>query len=117
MFEFFDIKLIEGTEIDLVLTKKRPADPSKDYFPTYIFDIVLHGSNTITGHCDLRIGHNDNTYFGGNIGYCIEEEHRGHYYAVKACLLMKDIAKMHNLDYLIITCDPDNIPSRKPVNI
>lgn len=69
MFEFLDIDRIEGEEIDLILAKKIPANPSRDYFPCYLFNIVLHGSNTKTGSILLRIGHNDNTYYGGNIGY------------------------------------------------
>lgn len=104
MFEFLDIDRIEGEEIDLILVKKTPANPSKDYFPCYLLNIVLHGSNTKTGSIP---------YYGGNIGYGISEEHRGHHYASKACILLKETAKTHGLDYLIITCDPDNIPSRK----
>ena len=65
------------------------------------------------GECDLRVGHNENTYYGGNIGYSINEEYRGHHYAGKACLLLFELAKRHNMDYLIISCDPDNFASRK----
>lgn len=106
MFEFLDIYRISGEEIDLILVKKTPADPSKNYFPCYLFNILLHGSNTKVGAILLRISHNDNTYYGGNIGYGINEEHRGHHYASKACLLLMEVAKTHGLDYLIITCDP-----------
>lgn len=65
------------------------------------------------GACELRIGHNDNLYYGGNIGYGIEEEYRGHHYAGKACLLLFELARKHDLKYLIITCNPDNYASRK----
>lgn len=65
------------------------------------------------GTCDLRIGHNLNTYYGGNIGYRVQEEYRGHNYAGKACLLLFQLAKKHNMDYLVITCNPDNYASRK----
>ena len=54
------------------------------------------------GVCDLRIGHNDNVYYGGNIGYSIGEAYRGHHYAAKACLLLFELAKKHNLEYVII---------------
>ena len=66
-----------------------------------------------SGACDLRIGHNDNTYYGGNIGYSIDKQYRGHHYAGKACLLLFELAKLHGFKYLIITCDPDNHASRK----
>ena len=65
------------------------------------------------GVCDLRIGHNDKLYYGGNIGYRIDEEYRGNHYAGKACLLLFELAQKHGLEYLIITCNPDNYPSRK----
>ena len=30
---------------------------------------------------------------------------------MKACKLLFNLAKKHEMDYLIITCKPDNIPS------
>lgn len=65
------------------------------------------------GSCDLRIGHNENLYYGGNIGYRVEEAYRGNHYAGKACLLLFELARKHDLQYLIITCNPDNAASRK----
>ncbi|HEY8364569.1 MAG TPA: GNAT family N-acetyltransferase [Haloplasmataceae bacterium] len=65
------------------------------------------------GFIDIRIGHNKNTYYGGNIGYTIYEPFRGHHYAAKACNIIKQIAIYHNMTKLYITCNPDNIPSRK----
>ena len=60
------------------------------------------------GKIDLRIGHNGNVYYGGNIGYSVDKKYRGHHYAGKACLLLFELAKKHHMDYLIITCVPDN---------
>ena len=65
------------------------------------------------GYCDLRIGYNDNLYYGGHIGYGINEEYRGYHYAAQACKLLFKLAKMHGMDYLYITCNPNNLPSRK----
>ena len=65
------------------------------------------------GVCDLRLGHNDLLYFGGNIGYRVEEPYRGHHYAAKACRLLFGLAKQHEMEYVVITCNPDNIASRK----
>lgn len=33
------------------------------------------------GTCDLRIGYNDNLYYGGHIGYRVFPEYRGNHYA------------------------------------
>jgi len=96
----------------LVLEKTVDGDEEKGWVPAYHFAICnLEG--TKMGICDLRVGHNDKLYFGGNIGYRVEETYRGHHYAGKACLLLLELAKKHEMGYLIITCNPDNYPSRK----
>lgn len=109
---FYDIDDLKDNEIYLKLTKTCEAQPEKRWLPAYYFDICLLDGTSI-GHCDLRIGHNDKTYIGGNIGYGIDEEYRGHRYATKACKLLFKQAKKHDLDYLIITCVPDNIASAR----
>lgn len=113
---FFDIKDLRTTEIFLKLNKTCEAQPEKKWLPTYYFDICLV-NGTVIGYCDLRIGHNEKTYIGGNIGYGISEEYRGHHYAAKACELLLKQAKKHSMDYIIITCVPDNIASSRTCEI
>lgn len=109
---FFDTDFLKNEEIQLILERTADGDPVKNWVPAYYFDIC--DSNGIKmGVCDLRIGHNDMLYYGGNIGYRIDEEFRGHHYAGKACRLLFELAKKHGLQYVIITCNPDNFPSRK----
>ena len=50
---------------------------------------------------------------GGNIGYVVDEAYRGRRYAVKACGLLFRQARKHGLEYVIITCDPDNPASAR----
>lgn len=57
--------------------------------------------------------YNERVYYGGNIGYHVFEEFRGRHYAGKACNLLFELARKHEMNYLIITCSPDNIASRK----
>lgn len=109
---FFDTSFLKDEEISLVLERTAAANPERGWVPAYYFAIRNKDGAKI-GECDLRVGHNENTYYGGNIGYSINEEYRGHHYAGKACLLLFELAKLHNLDYLIISCDPDNVASRK----
>lgn len=113
---FFDIEDLRTNEIFLKLTKTCEAQPERKWLPAYYFDICLL-NGTVIGHCDLRIGHNEKTYIGGNIGYGIEEEYRGNHYAAKACELLFKQAKKHGMDYLIITCIPDNIASSRTCEI
>ena len=109
---FFDTSFLKSEEISLVLERTAAANPERGWVPAYYFAIRNKDGAKI-GECDLRVGHNENTYYGGNIGYSINEEYRGHHYAGKACLLLFELAKRHNMDYLIISCDPDNFASRK----
>lgn len=109
---FFNTDFLTDGEIRLNLTRTAEADPVKGWVPAYYFDICdLQG--TPMGKCDLRIGHNEKLYFGGNIGYGVDEAFRGHRYAAKACLLLFRLAAMHDLGYVIITCREDNIASYK----
>lgn len=109
---FLDTSFLVNDEIQLRLKKTTKAKPKKGLVPVYYFLICDKEGNEM-GTCDLRIGHNRNLYYGGNIGYRIKEEYRGHHYAGKACLLLFELAKKHDLDYLIITCNPDNYASKK----
>lgn len=107
-----DVTSLENEEIRLVLEETTEADPDRDWLPACRFAICdLDGVKM--GVCDLRIGHNEGVYYGGNIGYQVEAPYRGHHYAGKACLLLFELARRHGMEYLIITCSPDNLPSRK----
>lgn len=110
--EFFDTSGLKTDEIMLRLTKTMDVQPEKRWLPVYYFDICLPDGEKI-GHCDLRIGHNEKTYIGGNIGYGIDEPWRGHHYAAKACRLLFRLAQKHGMDHLFITCMPDNTASAK----
>ena len=109
---FIDTTFLKNNEIQLVLEKTVDGNMEKGWVPAYHF-AICNTNGIKMGTCDLRIGHNDKLYYGGNIGYRVDKEYRGHHYAGKACLLLFELAKKHNLKYLIITCNPDNFPSRK----
>ena len=114
-FRFLNTKFLRNDEITLRLVKKVKRDDERGWVPTYHFDICKTGAKGAQplGMCDLRVGHNEKTYYGGNIGYGVYEEHRGNHYAGKACLLLYELARKHGMEYVIITCNPDNVLSRK----
>ncbi|PLT27507.1 GNAT family N-acetyltransferase [Peribacillus deserti] len=112
-FKFLDFDVIKGEEIDLYLVKTVPGNKEKNWVPAYHFDISLSGSPEPIGKIDIRIGYNENLYYGGHIGYSVNEEYRGNHYAAKAVLLLRKVAHDHELEKLVITCNPDNIASRK----
>ena len=109
---FFDDILLKDNEIILQLEKTVEGDETRQWLPAYHFAICNPDGEKM-GTCDLRIGHNESVYYGGNIGYRIEPPYRGHHYAGKACKLLFELARRHDLEWLIITCNPDNWPSRK----
>lgn len=109
---FLDTNFLKNDEIQLLLEKTVDGDQEKNRVPAYHFSICdLNG--TRMGICDLRIGYNDNLYFGGHIGYTVFPEYRGNHYAGKACLLLFQLAQKHDMKYLYITCNPDNYASKK----
>lgn len=109
---FLDTGFLKNDEIQLILEKTVESDKERNWVPAYHFAISrLNG--TKMGKCDLRIGYNDNVYYGGHIGYTVFPEYRGNHYAGKACLLLFQLARKHNMEYLYITCSPDNYASQK----
>ncbi|GAB2569495.1 GNAT family N-acetyltransferase [Gracilibacillus alcaliphilus] len=110
---FLDFTKITGEEIDLILHKTVPGNVEMDWVPTYHFDITLHNQTERIGEIDIRIGYNQQLYYGGQIGYQVDEAYRGHHYAAKAVRLIQQVAEAHQMEELIITCNPDNFASRK----
>ena len=109
---FFDTDFLQNKETRLILEKTVEADPAKNWLPAYHF-AICSPDGVKMGACDLRIGHNENVYYGGNIGYRVEEPYRGRHYAGKACKLLFELARRHGMEYVIITCNPDNLHTQK----
>ncbi len=102
-----------GDAVDLVHEKDVSATRFNNFVPSKYYGIFVHGTDIRAGYCDLRLGMNEELYYAGNIGYHIEAERRGHGYAYAACMMLFDIARKEGMEELIITCSPDNTPSRK----
>lgn len=90
--------------------------PWKQWLPTYIFDICRKEDQEKVGAITLRLGNNTLIdLYAGHIGYTVIPEHRGHGYAEKACRLVQEVALEHGFQDVYITCDPDNIPSKRTI--
>lgn len=105
--------LLKNDEIYLKLIKQIDANPSLNFVPSYYYHICDNLTDEVMGYIDLRVGYNENTYYGGNIGYTVYEQYRGNHYAAKACLLLFEWAKKLGMSLIIITCNPDNTASRR----
>ena len=101
--------------VTLVLASAVPADEKTGYVPGYTFDILRSDDGAKVGVCDLRIGYVRGTYFGGNIGYAVDEPHRGNGYAARAVRLLLPLAERHGMPFVRISCDPGNAASKATI--
>lgn len=113
---FYDTSDLYSNELRLLLSYTLEEQPEKRWLPAYYFDICLL-DGTVVGGCDLRIGHNEKTAIGGNIGYHIRPAFQGHHYAAKACRLLFPLAKKHGMTELCISCADGNAASARTCEI
>lgn len=90
---------------------KNPAIPEKKWVPSYVFEIRKEGCRV--GEINFRVGYSDSLYYGGQIGYAVDEQHRGHGYAEKACSLLVPVIRAHGMKKVLITNEHTNIASRR----
>jgi tagatose 1,6-diphosphate aldolase len=81
--------------------------------PYYIFEIIV-GCNVV-GKIVLREGEWEERYYDGHIGFTIYPPYQGNNYAYQATILVLQIAKNKGFKEIIITCSPNNIPSKKTI--
>ena len=114
---FIDLPELSDDTIHLVCTAKNPAIPEKKYVPSYQFAVCIGAE--IIGRIDLRIGYRGfgpdegSLYYGGQIGYGIDEKYRGNGYAGRACRLLLPVARAHGMTKLLITNNRTNTASRR----
>jgi predicted acetyltransferase len=114
LFEFHDPGRLIDEDLELVLIDKYPGDPTFRWAPAYQFKMARLGQDDLVGRIDLRMGNSEHILmYAGHIGYGVEVAHRGHHYAARACRLLMPLARSHGLRELWITCNPDNIASRR----
>ena len=118
MSEFHDPgRLVDG-DLELILVHRYPADPVKKHVPVYKFKMTHVGRDREIGYIDLRVGDTEHIVkYAGHIGYRVHAGHRGRRYAARACRLLLPLARRHGLNPLWITCNPDNIASRRTCEI
>ena len=109
-------ELVDGN-LELVLVKTTPADPTKGYVPGYEFEMRHPGNTRAMGTIRLRIGSAVKLRFPGHIGYQVKKQFRGHRYAARSCLLLRPLALAHSLKAVWLTVDPKNIPSQRTCEI
>ena len=103
---------------DLELHLAEVAPHPVHHVPAYFFRMLRAATGEELGRIDLRIGGTPHIErYAGHVGYAVDPEHRGHRYAARAVRLLIPLARGLALDPLWITCDPDNLASRRTLEI
>ena len=111
---FYEPGKLQDGELTLVLQRTYKGSRSLGLAPNYAFAMTHAETGAHMGDIDLRLS-NDHyiTHYAGHIGYGVGRAYRGRHYAARACRLLLPLAKKHGLEPLWITCNPDNLASRK----
>ncbi len=101
--------------LDYTYRIEKEATCPNHLVPAHTFFLVLD-SKKIIGAINIRHRLNDYLFnYGGHIGYGIRPSERKKGYASKMLALALPIAKEIGIEKLLVTCDKDNIASRKTI--
>lgn len=102
-------------DVALRLRQRKPADPARGFVPADHYDIVV--GDDVVGEIVLRLGDTEHLrLYGGQVGYRVAPEFRGHSYGAAALSALKTHAIAAGFEELWITCAPENIASRKTLD-
>lgn len=79
----------------------------------YDYIIAPHGVRREAGRISLRLGESECVYYFGHIGYHVDPPYRGQHFARRACQLLRPVMEAAGKGSVVITTDPDNLPSRR----
>jgi tagatose 1,6-diphosphate aldolase len=97
---------------------RQGVDGQRNSVPAYHFwmrlDPTPEPGIEIAGTIGLRVGNNENIEnYLGHVGYNVYPPARGRHYARRAVMLLFPLARRLGLSPLWITCNPDNVASRR----
>jgi predicted acetyltransferase len=86
--------------------------------PTYQFQMIHREAREVLGNIRLSIGSTPHVeLYAGHIGYGVLPQYRGHRYAARAVKLLLPLACKLGIDPVWITCDPENLASRRTLEL
>ena len=101
---------LADNELELHLIERTLGMPGR--VPTYRFEMRVDGQRV--GTATLRVGSTEYIErYAGHIGYGVDYDHRGKHYAARTCALLFMLARCHGMTSLWITCNPENVASRR----
>jgi tagatose 1,6-diphosphate aldolase len=110
--DLLDVAPLVDGELELHHAERTLGDPRRNWVPAYRFEMRVTGVKA--GTISLRVGSSELIErYAGHIGYGVEPPFRGRRYAARACTLLFGLARSHGLRTLWITCNPENLASRR----
>ena len=112
----FDPGISRDGNLELRLADFTPHPAHKS--PSYYFRMVDSGTGEELGTINLRIETTPHIErHGGHIGYAVYPAHRGRRYAARSVRLLIPLAERLAIDPVWITCDPENLASRRTLGL
>lgn len=99
--------------IDLIPVRSGLPDEDMGFGTCLDYIIAPHGVYREAGRISLRLGESPCVYYFGHIGYHVDPPYRGQHFARRACTLLAPLMRGQGKSSVVITTDPDNIPSRR----
>lgn len=113
-----DVAAMEMADDGLRLRFRSLAPHPVHQVPTYFFDLLAEPANEVAGSINIRHAtsrHID--FYAGHIGYSVDPAWRGRRFAARALRLLLPLARRLELPTLWITCDPENVASRRSAEL
>lgn len=107
--------LVDG-DLTLQLREIAPAKPEDRWAGACTFEMRETSTGCHAGLVQLRFADTEELlFYGGHIGFGVDERFRGRRYAARSVKLLLPVAKRAGMAELWITCDPDNVASQKSI--
>lgn len=112
------VNVEDRRDCDLQLQFLRFAQHPVHRVATYFFSMVHAQTGEELGNINLRVNSAPHIErYAGQVGFSVHEAHRGHRYAARSVSLLVSIAKELGFARLWITCDPENVASRRTLEL
>ncbi len=109
-----DVGPMRDRDLWLELRAREPENPARGWVPAYRFAMRLDGVGHAVGRLGFRVGTTLTIErYAGHLGYEVSSAFRGNRLAERSCRLIFPLARRHGFHELWITCNPDNLPSRR----
>jgi len=109
-----DVGPMRDRDLWLELRAREPENPVRGWVPAYRFALRLDGVEHAVGRLGFRVGTTDTIErYAGHLGYEVSPAFRGNRLAERSCRLILPLARRHGFHELWITCNPDNLASRR----